>query len=116
MENLALGPFLLLDALTGVVFLLLGWVLYKYPPKEINSRYGYRTSKSMKSQQAWDFAQKYSGKLMIKAGAFLLVVGVLGYFFIPISFTWEIFVSILAFTLAVLALFYFTEKELHQIT
>jgi len=116
MENAVIGPFLLLDALTGAVFLLLGWVLYKYPPKEINSRYGYRTSKSMKSQDAWDFAQAYSGKLMMKAGAFLLVVGVLGAYLVPISFMWEIFVAIFAFSIAILALFYYTESELDQIT
>ncbi|MDT0293800.1 SdpI family protein [Mesonia ostreae] len=116
MESTVVGPFLLLDAFTGVVFILLGWVLYKYPPKEINSLYGYRTSKSMKSQEAWDFAQQYSGKLMVKTGAFLLVVGVLGAYLIPISFIWEIFVAIFAFSIAILALFYFTESELDQIT
>ena len=33
-----------------------------WPPKKINMTYGYRTTRSMKSQSAWDFAQKYSAK------------------------------------------------------
>ena len=35
-----------------------------WPPKKINMTYGYRTTRSMKSQSAWDFAQKYSAKWM----------------------------------------------------
>ncbi|PWB20750.1 hypothetical protein DCO46_20195 [Flavobacterium sp. HTF] len=36
-----------------------------FPPKSINSFYGYRTSNSMKSQAKWDFAQKFSATLSL---------------------------------------------------
>jgi len=36
----------------------------KNPPTEINPGYGYRTSRSMKNQMTWDFAQKYMGKTL----------------------------------------------------
>ena len=42
-----------------------------WPPKKINMTYGYRTTRSMKSQSAWDFAQKYSAKWMTVLGAYL---------------------------------------------
>ena len=64
METFAIGPFLILDALTGIILIVVGFILLKYPPKEINSLYGYRTEKSMKSQEAWDFAQIFSSKLI----------------------------------------------------
>lgn len=54
--------------LCGVIFLVLGGVCYKWPPKAINSLYGYRTLSSMKNQQRWDFAQVYSSRRMIEVG------------------------------------------------
>jgi len=114
MENIAIGPFLLLDALTGIIFILVGFILTKYPPKEINSLYGYRTSKSMKSQEAWDFAQIYSSKLMVKSGVFLSIVGLLGAFFLKVSFILETILSSIAFILGVCSLFYYTESELDK--
>ncbi len=60
-----------------VVFYVAGYLLNKYPPKRINSLYGYRTRKSMASQERWDYAQKYSGRIakshaLIMLGAALL--------------------------------------------
>lgn len=40
----------------GIVFSLARSVQLKFPPKKINSRYGYRSVSSMKSQETWDFA------------------------------------------------------------
>jgi uncharacterized membrane protein len=48
------------------IFLVAGLIMKFYPPKAINSLYGYRTTASMKSQAHWDFSQKYSANLMIK--------------------------------------------------
>ena len=46
--------------LTGLIFFFAAIIMYYYPPKEINSLYGYRTSSSMKSEERWDFAQRFS--------------------------------------------------------
>ena len=51
-----------------------GAVFWAYPPKKINEFYGYRTARSRKSQEAWDFAQKYSAKLITMFGLAALVV------------------------------------------
>ena len=40
-----------------------GLLLMKNPPKKINSVYGYRTRRSVRSQDTWDFAHYYFGKL-----------------------------------------------------
>lgn len=42
------------------------------PPKNINSSYGYRSARSMRSQEAWDFAQVYSGRFWARAGGPIL--------------------------------------------
>lgn len=45
-----------------------------WSPKKINMTYGYRTTRSMKSQSAWDFAQKYSAKWMTVLGGMSLAL------------------------------------------
>ena len=51
-----------------------GVVFWMYPPKKINGFYGYRTTRSRKSQEAWDFAQRYSAKMMTMLGLVALAV------------------------------------------
>ncbi|MBS9766814.1 MAG: SdpI family protein [Flavobacteriaceae bacterium] len=60
--------------LCGGIFILAGIIMWYFPPKKINNLYGYRTNSSMKSQERWDFAQKYSAKESIKLGALLAIV------------------------------------------
>ena len=57
-----------------LIFLVVGVVFWMYPPKKINEFYGYRTTRSRKSQEAWDFAQRYSAKLITMFGLAALVV------------------------------------------
>jgi len=70
--------------ITGIVFSLLGWAFYQSPPSEINPLMGYRTKASMKSQERWDFAQKYSAKKMAACGLVMIALSLLSYF-IPVD-------------------------------
>ena len=45
-----------------------GLLLMKNPPKKKNSYYGYRTRRSVRSQDTWDFAHYYFGKLWLVCG------------------------------------------------
>lgn len=63
--------------LTGLIFIITGLITSKFPPKSINTIYGYRTKNSMKSQEHWNFAQKYSSLEMIKLGCSLLCMPLL---------------------------------------
>ncbi len=51
-----------------------GLLFIKRPPKTVNNFYGYRTSRSMKSKAAWDFAQKYGGRFWLYCGTGLIPV------------------------------------------
>jgi|688.fasta_scaffold05603_5 uncharacterized membrane protein len=62
------------------IFLVAGLIMKFYPPKAINSLYGYRTTASMKSQAHWDFSQKYSANLMIKLAIVFLYTSPIGLF------------------------------------
>jgi len=61
-----------------------GTVFVKRPPEKINMAYGYRTKRSMKNQETWDFAHKYCGKIWKNAGivmlAAALIISVAGLF------------------------------------
>jgi len=65
--------------LIPLVMVLLGLLFSRFPPKKINGLVGYRTSRSMKSQEAWDFANAMAARLMWQTGlaygtlAFLLM-------------------------------------------
>lgn len=74
---------ILVPLITGPIFMLAGIVMMFFPPRKINILYGYRTSSSMKSQDRWDFAQKYSAKALIKFGCILLLTSALGLVYHP---------------------------------
>lgn len=57
----------------------LGYYFWKNPPKKINKIYGYRTPRSMKSQEAWDYANKHSSFLMCLIGIFTCAVQAVAY-------------------------------------
>ena len=63
--------------LVPAVMLYFGQRFLKKPPKNINGLYGYRTSRSMKNQQTWDFAHQVCGKIWFWAGAVLLPLSLL---------------------------------------
>lgn len=66
---------------TGLLLFSCGLILYEFPPKKINSFYGYRTARSRENQNNWDFAQLYSAKELMKIGGVLVLLAVVGYFF-----------------------------------
>lgn len=59
-----------------------GYAFIKNPPKERGSLRGYRTTRSRKSQEAWDFAQQHFAHLWIRLGWILLPVTVIAMLFL----------------------------------
>lgn len=57
--------------------IFIGTRFLKKPPARINSLYGYRTARSMRSQAAWEFAHRYCGRLWRVLGWVLLPLSVL---------------------------------------
>ena len=77
--KLAMWVFMLaMNLLIPAVMIGFGRMMEKKPPREINSIYGYRTKRSMKSQDTWDFAHEYCGRLWWKWGWALVPLAVLG--------------------------------------
>jgi len=97
-----------------VLIILLGVsVLFKLlPPKEINSFYGYRTTKSMSTIQNWKLANNYSSTLMIIAFLFLAILYFILDFF-KIHFTY-LFLGLIIFTF--ISVFFMTERKIKEVT
>ena len=55
-------------AIIGIIYSTAGFIFRTNPPKRINGLYGYRTKRSMKSIEAWNFAQEFSALIMIRYG------------------------------------------------
>jgi uncharacterized membrane protein len=70
--NWIIGP-----QLIGAIFLIVGLISARFPPKKINPLYGYKSASSMKNQETWDEANRFSSRYMIKSGWVLLVIGLL---------------------------------------
>ena len=68
---------LCMDLLIPLSMLGFGLLFLKRPPKDINGIFGYRTTRSMKNQDAWDFAHRYCGKLWFRWGLALLPLSLL---------------------------------------
>lgn len=96
--------------LCGIIYILTAWIMLKYPPKKINDFYGYRTSRSKKSQAHWDFAQKESAKHLTQCGYYCLLCCVP---FMLLDFkTSHVWVAIIIVTLLPFLSIYQTEKAL----
>ncbi len=62
--------------LIGIIFMLVGYISMRFPPKKINYLYGYRSPTAMKNQDYWDEANRYAPRFMIKAGLIVTLVGI----------------------------------------
>ncbi|MEP5613321.1 MAG: SdpI family protein [Cyclobacteriaceae bacterium] len=106
-----LEPLFPTSAVTGPIFILAGFLMQKFPPKKVNMLYGYRTESSMRSQERWDFAQKYSSREMIKLGVLLLLSSGLG-LIVDVSKKVAVFVGLGFLILVAVVLIVRTEKAI----
>lgn len=75
-----MSPFTIITFVTGCTLIVMSVITLFYPPKKINSSYGYRTKASMRNQQTWEEANRYSSKLMLLCGGILTAIGLLSFF------------------------------------
>jgi uncharacterized membrane protein len=99
--------------LVGGIFAIIGRLMYNFPPSDINPLYGYRTKSSMKSQERWDFAQKYSSKLMSWCGLGLMLCSVFG-LFLNLSEGKGVLIASTEIFIAIGILIYKTEKAIKK--
>ena len=64
-----------------MVLFIVGLIFNMFPPKKINSFYGYRTTNSRRNLDTWKVANSYAAILMTIQGLVLAVIGLLTTFF-----------------------------------
>jgi len=73
--------FVVINLLIPIIVLGFGFLVKYRPPRTINGFMGYRTVKSMKNQDTWDFAQKQMAHLWIWMGLAETLVSAIIVFF-----------------------------------
>ena len=72
----------IMDLLIPLVMIGFGKLFLKSAPKEINFVFGYRTRRSMKNKETWEFAHKYIGKLWYVGGLILVPISIIPMLFV----------------------------------
>lgn len=99
--------------MTGLIFLLSGWITLKKPPANINWLYGYRTAASMKSPERWKFAQREAALASLQAGAALALLAIPAFFWWPVP-AHGLFLAILALVAAVVFIFWKVQGKIKR--
>ncbi len=65
---------LVCNIVVPIITIIAGWFMWKHAPKKINKIIGYRTNRSMKNEDTWEFAHNYCGKLWWIMGWIILCI------------------------------------------
>ncbi|WP_376778052.1 SdpI family protein [Inconstantimicrobium mannanitabidum] len=68
---------IIISLITPLALLIVGLVFHKHYPNEYKPFVGYRTTRAKKSKEAWNEANSYSTKLLIKYSSIILVITIL---------------------------------------
>lgn len=95
------------------IFIIVGFLMMKFPPKSINSLLGYRTKQSRSSTDKWKFSQVYSAIQLMKSGLFGSLIA-FGCLFLDSDGTEDVFVGLLLVLVLAFYPIYKTEKAIKQ--
>ena len=73
--------YLFTNLLIPIICIIVGVTLVFFTPKKINSFIGYRTTRSMKNNETWKFAQKHSGLIQLILGIILFIITIIIYYY-----------------------------------
>ena len=104
-----MNPYYYVLSINGLLFVF-SILFYLFPPKKINSIYGYRTSKTMKNETIWSFANTFFVKQVVIYSAISLAMALL-FVFLAKEVSWQP-MAILILSLAVSVIK--TEQEINQ--
>lgn len=100
--------------LIPIITILIGLFFTYHPPKEINSLYGYRTARSMASQEAWDAAHSISGRVYLRLGLAITAIVITINLLVPISSDTIMFIDLGIGLIGVISPIFYVEKKLKE--
>lgn len=104
----------MLPLLPGAVLLIVALLVRRFPPTRRDHWYGYRTARSMRSTEAWQEANRFSGKLLLWAAVLLLNTGLTCWLLVPMVKEGLLIVSIVG-AAALFAIPVATEQRLRAL-
>src|SRR5690625_4031636 len=100
--------------ITGLGALIASLILKSTSPQNVNRVYGYRTKRSKKNQKLWDFAQKYSAKVLTITAILNIVIGLILMIFVKYSNEYYLFFELGWIVISILPVFLLTERKLME--
>lgn len=99
-----------------VTLIIVGKLFLAKAPKDINDLFGYRTKRSSKNQETWDFAHKYFGEIAFKLGIFLFIATIPLLIFFKSEENFNNILMVISHTQLVIFLspIFFTERALKK--
>ena len=94
-----MNPYMYVLSVNGLL-LFFSIVFYFFPPKKINSLYGYRTNRSMLNEDIWNFANMSFNKTFLRYSTFSFIAAIVFVFITNVEISWQPMV-LLILTLAV---------------
>lgn len=89
-----MNPLIYVLTTNGLLFLL-SIIFWKFPPKKINSLYGYRTHKTMLNQEIWKFANTVFNKNFIIYSGISFIAGLVLANFSNADISWQPMILVL---------------------
>ncbi|MBT2572397.1 SdpI family protein [Bacillus sp. ISL-51] len=96
----------------GMLMAVAGILAKCFPPRSINSVYGYRTRRSMSNGRQWQEGNRFSASLMIILGLFAAAAGVASDRFISINQPFSLILQITYLAAACALTIVMTERSL----
>ncbi len=93
-------------------FFLIMLLFYLFPPKKINSFYGYRTMASKKSIKHWEVANKVSSKLLLVVAGVMLVEGIVFSTYFDKNFEK---ITLMTLVIGLTITFFITERRIRRL-
>jgi uncharacterized membrane protein len=99
----------------GLLVIVIGFLLWKYPPNHINNSLGYRTPFSMKSKDTWYEGNRFYGILLFICGTIFIAFSVVIRYLLDFSLILSTKISNLSLVILVILSILCTEIHLRKL-
>jgi len=94
-----MNPYVYVLSVNGLLFFF-SVVFYFFPPRKINSFYGYRTNRSMLNEEIWNFSNSQFNAIFVKYAGISFIFAMIFASIVNVEISWQPMV-LLVLTLAV---------------
>lgn len=103
---------LMLHLLPGFAVLLMALIALRWPPRHINTVYGFRTHRAMRNPETWREANRHHPRLLLVVGGVTILAGFFSYLLLHPQ--WGILVVVVLLLLLLMLSILLTNRHLKQ--